>query len=435
MLFLVTVTNGLILYIFYLYGWYRLDRKKIDLYNIRNYFAAFIFIILGALINIYISHSIKMFLVTVLIVFLANWVVFNDTKKSIVATILLQFITMISEAVIVLILNFAFSINIAEIMKNNLYSMLLNLTITIFNIILVTIPIVNKLFDIIIKFTWKLKKSKLIKYSLIMLFFATIFTSMIYMKQSFELIVTVNTMAIVIFCWLAIKMTNSEARYDETVENYKTSKSLLQKTENEMNEYMANNHEIKRELQIIEQMVLDNDPSVIEYVQALKERDKAIDVENDIKEQIEKIPLKLLRYLLKDRITECFGINIKFNFYISKRLKKSRFLKINKQDELDICDIASVFIGNAIEAIENTNKKDILFELYPDESFVCLVISNNYEGNISIDKISTTGYTTKGKGHGYGLSLVKKIVKKNKKLTYETEISKKIFKQTLKIKV
>lgn len=435
MVFLTTALNGLVFYIYYLYGWYRLSGNPLNLHNSKNYIAMIIFILFGTIINVYMPQTMKMILITILIVFLSNWVVFHNIRKSIVAIILIQFITMLSEAAIVFMLNIVFSINIADIMKDNLYCIIINTITTMCNIFLVKLTFTKKVYERIINFTSKLKKSKLIKYSLLMLFFATIFTSMIYINQSFEIVVAVNTIAIVIFCWLALKMTSSEARYDETAESYKTSKALLECTENEMNDYMSDNHEIKKQLQIIEQMVLDKDPSVIDYVQALKKRSSKRTITNDVKNQIEKIPLKLLRYLFKDRIIENYDSNIKFNFYISKRLKKSKFLSINRQDELDINDIVSVFIGNAIAAVDSLEVKEISFELYPEISYICIVISNNYEGYIDLDKISNPGYTTKGKGHGYGLTLVKKIIERNEKLEKETEISKNVFKQILKIKV
>jgi len=313
--------------------------------------------------------------------------------------------------------------------------LLVSFGISLVSIFLISIHKVRTIYGKIIKLTIKIKDNNLIKYSLVMLLFATIFTSTIYIKANFQIVAAINTTAIVFFCWLAIKMSNSEAKYDETAENYKTSKALLECTEKEMDEYMSNNHEIKKELQIIEQMVLDKDPSVIEYVQALKDRNKKINIEDNVQKQIEKIPLKLLRYLVKDRITESKELNVKFNIDISNRLKKSKFLKLGKQDELDICDIVSVFLGNSIAALEKLNKKEVSLEIYPEVNSVYICVSNNYEGYISIEEISNPGYTTKGKGHGYGLTLVKKIIKRNTKLENETEISKDVFKQILKIKV
>lgn len=38
------------------------------------------------------------------------------------------------------------------------------------------------------------------------------------------------------------------------------------------------------------------------------------------------------------------------------------------------------------------------------------IISNSFEGELDLESIGTKKYTTKGKGHGYGLMLAKKIL-------------------------
>jgi two-component system sensor histidine kinase AgrC len=62
-------------------------------------------------------------------------------------------------------------------------------------------------------------------------------------------------------------------------------------------------------------------------------------------------------------------------------------------------------------------------------------ISNSLGKILEIEKINDKGYSTKGKKHGYGLSLVNDILKESKKITSETSITGSIFKQTVKIKI
>ena len=51
-----------------------------------------------------------------------------------------------------------------------------------------------------------------------------------------------------------------------------------------------------------------------------------------------------------------------------------------------------------------------------------------------MNKLEHKGYSTKNKGHGYGLTLAKEIIDKNNKLQNEKELTKEIFSQILKIK-
>ena len=71
--------------------------------------------------------------------------------------------------------------------------------------------------------------------------------------------------------------------------------------------------------------------------------------------------------------------------------------------------------------------KDILIEIFLQESYLNIKISNNYKGQIDVFNIGDKNYTTKGKGHGFGLLLVKRIIDNNTLLKNERQISKKIF--------
>ena len=61
-------------------------------------------------------------------------------------------------------------------------------------------------------------------------------------------------------------------------------------------------------------------------------------------------------------------------------------------------------------------------------------LSNNYKDKINISEVDMKGYTTKGFGHGYGLSLVKDILSKNDVLTQKRELNGIYFVQKLYIK-
>jgi len=61
-------------------------------------------------------------------------------------------------------------------------------------------------------------------------------------------------------------------------------------------------------------------------------------------------------------------------------------------------------------------------------------IKNKFKGIIDVSKIDKSGYTTKGDGHGYGLSLVKNILSESRCLENKRKITKSTFEQILIIK-
>ena len=64
-----------------------------------------------------------------------------------------------------------------------------------------------------------------------------------------------------------------------------------------------------------------------------------------------------------------------------------------------------------------------------------IIILNSFKNNIEKVKIMELGHSTKGKNRGYGLSLVKDIIKTDsEKYELEFDIEEKLFKSVLRMK-
>ena len=83
-------------------------------------------------------------------------------------------------------------------------------------------------------------------------------------------------------------------------------------------------------------------------------------------------------------------------------------MSIKQKDEL--YSIIGVYLDNAIQAAKESNKKEVSLESYKENEKIAIVIANTYNGKIDFEKLDNYGYTTKGKNHGVGLHLVKKII-------------------------
>ena len=78
-------------------------------------------------------------------------------------------------------------------------------------------------------------------------------------------------------------------------------------------------------------------------------------------------------------------------------------------------------------------QKKLQIYLYQEQQFFAISISNTYKGRIDLENMYNRGYTTKENGHGYGLSLVKEILNKNKKFKNEKSICGNVFIQKIKL--
>ena len=92
-----------------------------------------------------------------------------------------------------------------------------------------------------------------------------------------------------------------------------------------------------------------------------------------------------------------------------------------------------VYLDNAKEAAMIADKKYVVIQIML-EKYIEFTISNTYKEVTNIDKIDKIGFTTKGKGHGYGLPLVKDILSKNANYKQTREFSGQFYVQKLIIK-
>ena len=292
----------------------------------------------------------------------------------------------------------------------------------------------NKLFGKLIKITSTLQNKEIATYSIMVTSILAISIIESYMNIPLSIVLVTNTVMGLILVSIIVKFVTAKSNFHLISSKYQTSINSLKEYETMIDKFRVNTHENKNELLTIRNMIKNNDKNIVEYIDKLV--DNKIKDNEKIMYQTSKIPEGGLRATIYSKLCIMDKYKIKYKLDISKDVRTVDLINLDEELILNICKILGVFLDNAIEAVKNLKKKEVNVELYVIENELYIDITNNFKGNIDLNKIGYERNTTKGESHGYGLLLVNKIVKESSKyLENEKSINGNYFTQTLKIKL
>ena len=224
---------------------------------------------------------------------------------------------------------------------------------------------------------------------------------------------------------------------NETKEKYNSTLKSLVEYEDMIDKYRVSNHENKNQLQMIRTMIHQKDKTVEKYIDNLL--DNVYMVNEKLMMDVSMLPSGI-KATIYTKMVMMENKRISYKLNVDRKLRYVDFFDrdANIETSLNICDILSVFLDNAIEEIENKKDPEIYIEVFYDEKDEELTfeISNTiYNKEIDLNKLPEKGYTTKSNGHGYGLALVSEIISANSRLENKTIIKNNIFTQRLTLKL
>ena len=376
-----------------------------------------------------VNDMIRPIISLLLLVLLCSYCLGKITNRSIVLAIYSQLLVIIAEIIYALILVLLFGAkgeNIVETFYGNIIS---NITISLIAAYISKIEYNKNIYQKVISMTDKITKLHLAFVILVLSFIVSFLTAFFYYKINLAYLLLFNLFIVIVFFVFIYNYFKANNNYAKVYDKYTMTLKSLKEYEDILSRYRISNHENKNQLLTIRNMVKNK--NVTSYIDEV--------IENKIKDN-EKlmfdsmvIPEGGLRGLIYSKMLLMKENNIDFDLCVDKLIKTTDLTTISDELMFNICNIVGVYLDNAIEAVKDLEEKYIMIEIYLDDT-LNIAITNNYSGEIDVDSIDDIGYSTKGDNHGYGLSLVKEIIHKNKNITCNRIISDDEFAQEIRVK-
>lgn len=428
--------NTILTDIFCVYCWKKLLNKNLKREKIKTLFIAISLAILTTTFNFLLPQPLRMIIVFILLIFICYMFVTKNLNQAILLVMISQIIIWISEFSFAIIISIFYHGDIQSLVEKPWTFFLLNIYITVVSFLITKTSFPSKLFHLLnVPMNSKFKNESFI-YSIIIILIIIISTTESYMKLPIIVVLITNLVMAITFISIIIMSSKVKESYNKISSKYETSISSLKEYEVMIDKFRIVTHENKNEFLTIRNMIknADDKNTVIKYIDKLV--DNKIKDNDKIMKKTAKIPSGGLRATIYSKLCLMDTLKIKSQLNISRDVRTTDLIDLDEDLTLKICKILGVFLDNAIEAVKKLSKKEISVEIYSLDNNLCVDVTNNFKGNLDLEKISDVKYTTKGDGHGYGLTLVNQILKEEPdKLENEKSVNRDTFTQTLKIKM
>ena len=314
------------------------------------------------------------------------------------------------------------------------YGYLISNFVVVLNMFLISrISFINSFIINIIKWHNKNEKRVTILYAILsmIIFLFFLYNNFIYiLPNQLFLITNLFCVAVVYF---VISYFKEKTNNNRIISEYDQLLSYVQKYEKVVEDKSKNQHEYKNQLVIIKNMISKSNKKAINYIESLY-KEFTEDDNIELLKKLKHLPSGGLKGLVYYKIEEMKDIGINVFVNVSPELKNIKTNKKIDKNLKDISKVIGVYMDNAMEATVNSKEKYIVFEVYLNNEEIVFSLSNTYSNKLDLSMIDQEGYTTKGDGKGYGLSLVKDIITHNKELRQEKELNGIYYTQRLYMK-
>lgn len=424
--YLAILLNSYVL--FWCYSKTGVERKTSKL---KYFFSVLIISILVFIVNMCVTTSVKFVLIYLLMCLLYYY---NYEEKYLYFTLfktiliyILMFITDIIASLILMNLTVPTNPDVINLLKA--LGTLLN-SILIFGLFKNNyfVNLLNKFLSMIMK-----KEAKILTIFAILLLI-TLWCMGFEYRLHASFVSFVSLITIVIFLCLMVSVMVYQYFNNKEVENEKQQlQVLMHEYENVLNQTSENRHEMLNDLLILRSIA---DKNSSEFTRTLDGIIRQYDTKKFKKyTSLAKLPTGV-KGMIYYKIAFINENEINFDTVVNG-VDYAKFEAMDKDLYYKVCEILGILMDNAIDACVDSNKKKLVVSVYTENEDLCVEIDNSYSGIVDKDGIKKKGYTTKGKNHGYGLTILNRIVDETEELNFEQSINEedKLFTSILKIKL
>lgn len=274
---------------------------------------------------------------------------------------------------------------------------------------------------------------KIIIISLLILFSIAIFFYKFIKNNSFDSNTIGYLLAVFTFISILLYLFRQKIENEKISKKYDELLDVMKNYESDIEDQRTLRHETKNEFATIKCKLQDKEDNktIIEYIDSvIGEKEKAGSTNYS---KFKYLPSNGLKGFFYYKCTEAEKKGISVSVNISKQIENSFLKDIETKDFKDLARIIGVYLDNAIEASSTSEDKKLGIEMYLIKEKIEIIITNTFNNEINLDKISKESFSTKGKHRGHGLLLVKKILSENNRFEAKKEIRGNIYIQSLKI--
>jgi len=410
---------------------YSKTNSEVGISKFKKYFFTMLISALVFVVNMYVTTSVKFVLIYLLLCLLFY---LNYREKYLYLTLfktiliyILMFITDIIASLILMNLTVPTNPDVINLLKA--LGTLLN-SILMFGLFKINyfVNLLNKFLSMIMK-----KEAKILTIFAILLLITLWCIGFEYRLHA-SFVSFVSLITIVIFLCLMVSVMVYQYFNNKEVENEKQQlQVLMHEYENVLNQTSENRHEMLNDLLILRSIA---DKNSSEFTRTLDGIIRQYDTKKFKKyTSLAKLPAGV-KGMIYYKIAFINENEINFDTVVNG-VDYAKFEAMDKDLYYKVCKILGILMDNAIDACVDSDKKKLVVSVYTENEDLCVEIDNSYSGIVDKDGIKKKGYTTKGKNHGYGLTILNRIVDETKELEFEQSINDKdkLFTSILKIKL